>query len=70
MADEYPRINPVFGTPSHYDGVLESGMVLCVESYVGAVGERDGVKLEQQILLVDGGYEILSTYPLEETLLD
>ena len=70
MADEYPRINPTFGTPSHYDGVLETGMVLCVESYVGAVGERDGVKLEQQILLVDGGYEMLSTYPLEEALLD
>lgn len=37
---------------------------------VGAVGERDGVKLEQQVLLVEDGYEILSTYPLEEALLD
>ncbi len=70
MADEYPRVNPVFGTPSHYDGTLEAGMVVCVESYVGAVGESDGVKLEQQVLLVEDGYEILSTYPLERALLD
>ena len=70
MADEYPRVNPVFGTPSHYDGTLEAGMVVCVESYVGALGERDGVKLEQQVLLVEGGYELLSTYPLEDCLLD
>ncbi|MDX6752441.1 Xaa-Pro peptidase family protein [Geminicoccaceae bacterium 1502E] len=70
MCDEYPRVNPLFGTPGHYDGELQSGMVICVESYVGAVGERDGVKLEQQVLIVDDGYEMLSTYPLEEALLD
>lgn len=70
MADEFPRVNPVFGTASHYDCILEAGMVLCVESYVGAAGERDGVKLEQQVLLVEGGYEMLSTYPWEGGLLD
>jgi len=70
MADEFPRVNPVFGTPGHYDGTLEAGMVVCVESYVGAVGERDGVKLEQQVLIVEDGYELLSTYPLEDRLLD
>ncbi|MET4236170.1 Xaa-Pro dipeptidase [Bradyrhizobium sp. LA6.10] len=70
MADEYPRINPACGKPSPYDGTLEQGMVICVESYVGAVGERDGVKLEQQVLVVEDGYEMLSTYPFEESLLD
>ncbi|MHB0791042.1 M24 family metallopeptidase [Bradyrhizobium sp. 5.13L] len=70
MADEYPRINPIYGRPSPYDGTLEAGMVVCVESYVGAVGERDGVKLEHQVLVVEDGYEILSTYPFEERLLD
>ncbi|MGE0211146.1 MAG: M24 family metallopeptidase [Parvibaculaceae bacterium] len=70
MCDEYPRINPVFGTPSHYDGVLQEGMVICVESYVGALGERDGVKLEEQVLVTKDGCEKLSSYPLEESLLD
>ena len=44
-------------------------MVLCIESYMGAVGERDGVKLEQQVLVTDDGYELLSNYPFEEDLL-
>lgn len=69
MSDEYPRINPVFGEPMHYDGKFEAGMVICVESYVGAVGERDGVKLEQQVLITEDGFEVLSTYPLEEKLM-
>ena len=70
MCDEYPRINPVFRGPNPYDGAIEAGMVLCIESYMGAVGERDGVKLEQQVLVTEDGYEMLSTYPLEESLLD
>lgn len=70
MCDEYPRINPIFRGPNLYNGQFEAGMVLCMESYMGAVGERDGVKLEQQILITDNGYELLSTYPYEKDLLD
>ena len=53
-----------------YDYVVREGMVVCIESFVGAVGERDGVKLEQQVLVTKGGYELLSTCPLEEALLE
>jgi Xaa-Pro aminopeptidase len=70
MVDEYPRINPVFRGPTPYDGEILEGMVLCVESYIGAVGERDGVKLEQQVLVTADGTEPLSTYPWDEQLLD
>lgn len=70
MCDEYPRVNPVFRGETPYDGVLEAGMVICVESYMGAVGERDGVKLEEQVLITETGYEMLSQFPLEERLLD
>lgn len=70
MCDEYPRINPIFRGPNPYDGKFQAGMVLCIESYVGAVGERDGVKLEEQILVTDTGYEVLTQYPFEENLLD
>ena len=70
MCDEYPRVNPVFRGPNPYEGALEAGMVICVESYVGAVGERDGVKLEQQVLVTENGYQMLSTCLLDEKLMD
>lgn len=69
MTDEYPRINPAFRGLTPYDGTIEAGMVLCLESYMGAVGERDGVKLEQQVLVTEDGCEMLSTYPLDERLM-
>lgn len=70
MCDEYPNIIPRHRGRNTYDGTIEAGMVLCIESYVGAVGERDGVKLEQQVVVTEDGYEMMSTYPLEEALLD
>ena len=45
-------------------------MVVCIESYMGPKGERDGVKLEQQVLITEDGNESLFTYPWEEALLD
>ncbi len=70
MCDEYPRINPAHFGPNPYDGRLEAGMVITVESYMGPEGERDGVKLEEQVLVTEDGYEVLSSFPLEEALLD
>lgn len=70
MCDEYPKVTPVFRGPNFYDGTLETGMVICVESYVGGEDDREGVKLEQQVLVTEDGYEMLSHYPLEESLLD
>ncbi len=49
-----------------YDARLETNMVMCVESYVGPVGGKEGVKLEEQVLLTENGAERLSTYPLED----
>ncbi len=69
MCDEYPRINPGFRGPNPYDGTIEAGMVLCVESYVGADGGSEGVKLEQQVHVTDKGYDLLSHTPFEESLL-
>lgn len=71
MCDEYPKIAcPYDWDAIGYDGVIEAGMVLCIESYVGKTGETDGVKLEQQVLVTDAGCEILSTYPLEDIFLN
>ncbi|RWI85414.1 MAG: aminopeptidase P family protein [Mesorhizobium sp.] len=69
MCDEYPQVKPWFRGSVAYDATLEAGMVICVESYMGAVGERDGVKLEEQLLVTADGYELLSNYPFEERLL-
>ena len=52
------------------DGELVPAMTLCVEAYVGEVGGPDGVKLEEQFLVTDSGYRLLSDFPFEETLLD
>ncbi len=70
MCDEYPRINPAFRGPVSYDGTFEAGMVICVESYVGAPGETDGVKLEEQVLITETGPEVMTTYPFEDALLN
>ena len=45
-------------------------MVMCVEAYVGADGGKIGVKLEDQVLITETGYENLTSYPFEERLLD
>ncbi len=52
-----------------YDGVIEPGMTLCVESYIGRPGEAEGVKLEQQVLVTETGTELLSLYPFDDTLM-
>ena len=70
MCDEYPMVKPLFREENPYDCTLEAGMVVCVESYMGPSGEHDGVKLEQQVLITEDGYELLTTYPYEEALLD
>ena len=71
MCDEAPKIYyPKDQAEKGYPGTLRENMVICLESYVGAVGERDGVKLEQQVRVTKDGYELLSTNPLESDLLD
>ena len=52
-----------------YDGVIEPGMTLCIESYIGQPGDIEGVKLEQQILVTETGTELLSLFPFEDNLL-
>jgi Xaa-Pro aminopeptidase len=70
MCDEYPQARPLFRAVNPYDCSLQAGMVVCIESYMGPEGERDGVKLEQQVLITETGYELLTTFPYEASLLD
>ncbi|KPP86728.1 MAG: Xaa-Pro aminopeptidase [Rhodobacteraceae bacterium HLUCCA08] len=52
------------------DGVLEPGMVVSVESYIGEVDAMDGVKLEEQVVITETGIAKMSRYPYSDTLLD
>jgi Xaa-Pro aminopeptidase len=36
--------------------------------YIAEVGGTEGVKLEQQVLITETGYEIMSAFPLESKL--
>jgi len=51
------------------DGHLVPGMVVSVESYIGEKGGREGVKLEDEILITETGSELLSRFPYEEDFL-
>lgn len=71
MTGEYPYLYHHGDFPdAGYDGVLEPGMTICVESFIGAEGGREGVKLEQQVLITETGIEVLSQFPFESRLLD
>ena len=70
LCDEWPSIKyPIDWQERGYDGVLEPGMMLCVEAYIGAVGGKEGVKLEEQVLITETGVENLTNCPFDEKLL-
>jgi Xaa-Pro dipeptidase len=70
MTGDYPYLYHRGDFPeAGYDGVIEAGMVICVESYIGEEGGKEGVKLEEQVLITDDGIEVLTKFPFEESLL-
>ncbi|MEO7371753.1 MAG: Xaa-Pro peptidase family protein [Ilumatobacteraceae bacterium] len=69
LCNEYPLIvNRDHFDVGGYDGVIEAGMVLCVESLASEPGGRESVKLEQQVLVTREGPIVLSATPLAESL--
>jgi Xaa-Pro aminopeptidase len=51
------------------EGTLEPGMVVSVESYIGEKGGREGVKLEEEVLVTGKGGIAISRFPFEDELL-
>ncbi|NEA98531.1 Xaa-Pro peptidase family protein [Streptomyces sp. SID13726] len=71
MTGEYPYLYHEGDFPeAGYDGEIVPGMTICVESYIGLENGREGVKLEQQVLITETGTELLSEFPFEEDLLN
>ena len=66
-AHEHPHItflskrNPVLFRPN---------MVFAVETYVPDEEDQQGVRLEQNLIVTEEGYEIISLYPFDARLLD
>ncbi len=69
LADEWPGLTFSDKAAAAMPGVLEAGMTICVESYIGAEDGNEGVKLEEQILVTDNAPQRLSTFPFEHDLL-
>ena len=67
MTGEYPYLYHRMDFPdAGYDGMLEAGMTICVESYIGKESGTEGVKLEEQVLITESGIEVLATFPFDE----
>ena len=64
LCDEWPAIRyPTDG--GERSGTFQKNMTITVESYIGKVGGKEGVKLEQQYLIGENGLELMSHHPLE-----
>jgi Xaa-Pro aminopeptidase len=69
MVDEYPSIAYAVDFDSWgYDGVFEENMVVCVESFIGKTEGRQGVKLEEQVLITADAAINLSASPVVDAL--
>jgi len=70
LCDEWPLVSyPDKAVAGAFDYPLEPGMVLCVEAAVGEVGGDFTIKLEDQVLVTETGYENLTTYPFDPALM-
>ncbi|MBX2839358.1 MAG: Xaa-Pro peptidase family protein [Gammaproteobacteria bacterium] len=70
LCDEWPLVAyPDKFVEGAYDYELEPGMVLCVEALVAHDGGDFSIKLEDQVLVTENGYENLTTYPFDERLM-
>ena len=70
LCDEWPLVAyPDKMVEGAFDHELEAGMVLCVEALVGAECGDFSIKLEDQVLITEDGFENLTTYPHDDALM-
>ena len=63
-----PFISIVKKLAGYEPTTLRTGMVLALETYAGRKGGSDGVRLEENILVTDDGYEVLTRWPVDELM--
>ncbi len=70
LCDEWPLVaypdNLVEGA---FDHELEAGMVLCVEALISPEGGDFSIKLEDQVIITEDGFENLTKYPHDAALM-
>ena len=65
LCDEWPQIKyPTDG--GQREGYFEKNMTITLETNIGKVGGKEGVKLEQQYLVCKNNLELMSHHPLED----
>ena len=70
LCDEWPLVAyPNKFVEGAYDYPLEAGMVLCVEVLVQPEGGDFSIKLEDQVLVTEDGFENLTQYPFDDALM-
>jgi Xaa-Pro aminopeptidase len=70
LCDEWPLVSyPEAWNDGAFDYLIEPGMVLCVEALVSPEGGDFSIKLEEQVLITDTGYENLTKYPFDKALM-
>ena len=70
LCDEWPFVSyPDAYVEGAFDAVLEPGMTLCVEALVSGDDESFSIKLEDQVLITESGFENLTKYPFDAALL-
>ena len=70
LCDEWPHV----GYPDHGDGMafdhaIEIGMCFCVEALISEEGGDFSIKLEDQVVITETGYENLTVKPHDPALL-
>ncbi len=70
LCDEFPSI---YYPDAYIDGSVDyelmPGMTLCVEAFIGKEGGHEGIKLENQVLITETGFENLTAYHYDQRLL-
>ena len=70
LCDEWPHIDyPDTYQPGAFDYPLQPGMMLCVEALISREGGDFSIKLEDQVLITETGYENLTKYPRDKVLM-
>ena len=70
LCDEWPYVHYSDGwMEGAFDAVLEPGMTLCVEALVSPQDGEFSIKLEDQVLITETGFENLTKYPFDAALL-
>jgi len=69
LCDEWPLVAyPDQAVQGAFDYALEPGMTLCVEALISPEEGDFSIKLEDQVLITEDGYENLTRYPFDPAL--